>query len=104
PVEFGSFEGPAMIDLVKLKLVPDHHNGQNTTNTCSPMVAVARLAGETDNEHPLTCCPVLASFVRAISRRASPVTLELMKMALPCLVGTRASEEAEQMRAYGLAD
>src|SRR3990167_3478451 len=68
------------------------------------MEAVAFVAGEPWSDSPACACPVLAAYGRALNDAMPDEQRQRLIPLIPKLVGTRATREIEQRRAYLLAD
>lgn len=85
--------GPS--DLADLMIVSDKGSRPSKTR-CSALVAVARLAGEADSEMPYTCCPIIGSFTRVVSRVAGRTARRtIIASVLPSLVGSWSPPDEE---------
>lgn len=70
------------------------------------MEMVAYLAGESHSDHPACVCPVLAAYVRQLndSMRDDATRDRWLKPILPRLIGTTATPDVAQQRAFALTD
>ena len=68
------------------------------------MEAVAYLAGEPWSDHPACVDPVLASFGRTLNDSVTEEQRQELLRFIPLLIGTAASPQTSQRRAFFLAD
>ena len=66
--------------------------------------AAAYIAGEPHSDHPVCVDVALAAFGRPFNDRLDDEERQLLKPLIPMLVGTRASRQLAQRRAYLLVD
>lgn len=83
-----------------------HHQAvtHSPDNLYCLMEAVAYVAGETWSDEPECVCPVLGSFGRSLNDYMTSDVRQQLIHLIPDLIGTRATPDVEEKRAYLLVD